>query len=266
MLSRRVVLGGTALCGATAFVAPVPAADFGSLVAQATASFQRADYLASERLWREATLATSAAAFAWANLAVVLVINASDEMTLGVKPEGQALRRLEEALVAADRSLSLDVETGQPADALVLNTKGNALGLLLRWDEARNAYQSSASAAARDFESIPRSNEALSLFELGQLSESESLARRIMRRDPKFVDATALLATLQYEQGDRQSAANTINALCSGAAGTQWCARYSTSDAVRGRWTPRAVDSYQRMIAEPSIRLEFRNGGALRPG
>ena len=51
---------------------------------------------------------------------------------------GRAKQRLEEALQAIDRASDLG-----STDALLLNCKGNALGLLLRWEEARAAYTAS---------------------------------------------------------------------------------------------------------------------------
>ena len=60
-------------------------------------------------------------------------------MTLGELPTGDALRRLERALVAIDRAEALgasapraDQPVGRGADAVLLNSRGNALGLLQR--------------------------------------------------------------------------------------------------------------------------------------
>ena len=73
--------------------------------------------------------------------------------------------------------------------------------------------------------SIPRSNEALALFELGSLPEAEKVARKLIRRDPNFKDGFALLAALRYAQGDTGGAAALVNDLCAGASGL--CARYA---------------------------------------
>lgn len=258
LLSRRAVT--TSLVGVVgSSVLPAFAigpSKFAQLSQEAANAFQRADYNACERLWREAAAEKSDEPLAFANLAVALVINASDEMQLGVPPAGKARERLLEAVEAIDRAESL---TSTP-DALNLNTKGNALGLLQRWEDARATYSEATEAAPRDFESIPRSNEALVLFELGSLTEAERVARTLVRRDPGFRDGQALLATLRYEQGDKGGAASLIGELCSGANGSMWCSRYSTADVVLGRWTPRAVAAYRRLIEEPSVRLELKNG------
>lgn len=183
---------------------------YSKLAADAALAFQQGDYKRCETLWRDATAESPGEALAWANLATTLIINASDEMQLGVAPEGKARDRLVEAVGAVERAEAL----GGTPDALSLNTKGNALGLLLRWDEARATYAASASASPRDFESIPRSNEALVLFELGELGPAEKRAQTLLRRDPGFRDGQALLATLRYAQGDVGGAANAISDLC----------------------------------------------------
>ena len=130
--------------------------------------------------------------------------------------------------------------------------------------EARQAYSASATASRRDFESIPRSNEALALFELGDLKEAERTTRTLLRRDPQFKDGYALLAALRFEQDSKSDAATLISDLCSGLDGEQWCSRYSNIDVVVGRWTPSAVAAYRRLLAEPSIQLELRNGARPR--
>ena len=175
-------------------------------------------------------------------------------MQLGVAPTGEARKRLEEALTAIDTAESL----GSSPDALNLNAKGNALGLLLQWSDARAAYEASGDAADRSFASIPRSNEALALFELGSLPEAEKVARKLIRRDPNFKDGFALLAALRYAQGDTGGAAALVNDLCAGASGL--CARYADVNIVLGRWSPKAVETYRKLLTEPSIQLELRNG------
>jgi tetratricopeptide (TPR) repeat protein len=261
-LNRRALFSAAApmsAVGLTALSLPSFAGEapsFAQLSAQASSAFQKADYVGCERLWREAAATKPDEPIAYANLAVALVINASDEMQLGVAPTGKARERLVEAIEAIDKAEGL----GKVPDPLNLNTKGNALGLLQRWEDARAAYAVATAASPRDFESIPRSNEALVLFELGSLAEAERIAKTLVRRDPGFRDGQALLAALRFEQGDRAGAANSISELCSGVSGSMWCSRYSSVDVVLGRWTPKAVDAYRRMIEEPSVKLELKNG------
>jgi tetratricopeptide (TPR) repeat protein len=262
-LTRRQLWGG-AMAAISLVSLPTQAAvatgeTLDEMVAQATHAFERAEYVESERQWRAVTTAYPAAALGWINLAVTLIINASDEMKLGQPPEGQAKKRLEEALMAVAEA----ERRGTTGDALLLNARGNAFGLLLRWEEARAAYADAASVAARDFVSIPRSNEALALVQLGDLSSAEKLASRLIRRDPQFRDGFALLATLRNMQGDVAGAAQAFEDLCSGRDGAQWCRRYSTVDVVLGRWTPSAVDAYRTLLKAPAIQRAIRNSEAL---
>jgi tetratricopeptide (TPR) repeat protein len=249
---------------ASALLLPTRGASAASSSTEASNAFQRGDYVLSEKLWREVANAAPSESLAWSNLGVTLIINASDEMQLGVAPSGKARDRLDEALAALDTAIRLDGANGA-SDALTLNSRGNALGLLLRWEEAATAYAAASAASRRDFESIPRSNEALALFELGSLGEAERRVRTLIRRDPNFRDGTALLAALRLEQNDVGGAASAVNMLCSGADGPEWCRRYSNVEIVLGRWSPRAVAAYRRLLKEPSVQLELRNAQSF-PG
>ena len=80
---------------------------------------------------------------------------------------------LEEALSATERAEALGA-----ADGILLNSRGNALGLLQRWGEARAAYAAATTLSPRDFESIPRSNEALALMQLEEPAPVEGYAER----------------------------------------------------------------------------------------
>ena len=167
--------------GAKAVEAPPP---FELGTRDAFAAFAAGDYTRAEQLWSRATEAYPDSALAHANLATLLIINASDKMTLGELPTGDALRRLERALVAIDRAEALgagapraDQPVGRGADAVLLNSRGNALGLLQRWPEAQAAHTLAADSAAKTFASIPRSNAALVAFELGQMDQAERQVR-----------------------------------------------------------------------------------------
>lgn len=223
----------------------------------ASLAFQQGNYLESERLWRNVASETDDPV-AWSNLAIVLIINASEDpaMELGKLPAGKARERLEEALAAIDRSESV----GSQPDALNLNAKGNAFGLLLRWDDASAAYEASAAAAPKDFVSIPLGNEALALFELQKLPEVEGITLRLLQTDPNFVDARAVRAILRYDQGDIGGAAAEMAKLCTKSeVGENFCNIYSSIDAVLGRWSPRAVATYRKLLTESSIQRELRN-------
>ena len=58
--------------------------------------------------------------------------------------------------------------------------------------------------------------------------------RTLLRRDPNFVDGTALLATLRWSQGDVAGATTAYASLCDTPI---WCETYASDAAVLGRWT-----------------------------
>ena len=110
----------------------------------------------------------------------------------------------------------------------------------------------------RDFEAIPRSNEALVSFELGEEARAEREVRTLLRRDPAFKDGEALLAALQWSQGSKEYS-QTVAQLCNEPG---WCARYSTVDVVMGRWTPRAVEAWRGLLQEKAVQRELKDGFA----
>mmetsp|Transcript_62576 Transcript_62576/g.104156 ORF Transcript_62576/g.104156 Transcript_62576/m.104156 type:complete len:289 (-) Transcript_62576:181-1047(-) len=259
---RRVVLHDLAISAficspeyTPAVIAPRRNGGFETEAREAIKAFSKGDYITAEMLWQRTAEAFPSEPLAWTNLGTCYIINASDEMTLGNLPEGEALKRLQNALDAFDKAEALGFE-----DGLLRNSKGNALGLLQRWDEAREAYIGAAAASPRDFESIPLSNAALVSFELKALERAEREARTLLRRDPNFVDAAALLATIRYASGDIGGAALAFEKLC---ASPQFCMRYSTDAVVVGRWTPRAVEAYRGLLGEPSIMRVITNSRAL---
>jgi len=109
--TRRQVLCGAA--SATALPATVFAAvpydsatsaapSFDSVTRAAFAAFTAGEYARAEREWREASRALPNEPLVWINFGTVLIILASDAMTLGAKPVGTAAEQLQEALVAFD--------------------------------------------------------------------------------------------------------------------------------------------------------------------
>ena len=254
--AARVTTRRAALLGALSISVAKPAAShatppsgsrkqFERAVIEAYTAFTKGEYMESERLWLQATQDYPEEALAWQNLATVLIINASEQMTLGQLPTGEALQRLQRALTAFNNAENLG-ET----DALLVNARGNALGLLQRWEEAHAAYAASVDLSPRDLESIPLSNQALTSFELGRADDAEKEALRLTRRDPNFRDGFALLATLRHSRGDEAGAASAFRTLCSEE---QWCERYSTDAVVLGRWTPRAVSAFRSLLRAPAI-------------
>ena len=169
---------------------------------RAYAKFQAADYPAAEQAWASIAENFPKEPLAFANWATVLIILASDGMSLGVKPTGEPLARLERALDCLEKAEALGSR-----DALLLNDRGNALGLLQRWEgrAPRTARRTVAPRRTGD----PRSNEAL--------IRSSSARRRApssgapLRGGPAFKDGEALLAA---PSGRAQGVQPTVAQLC----------------------------------------------------
>lgn len=256
-LSRRGLLAALASTSSVSLTPRSAAAakpSFDAVTRGAFEAFTSGDYAKAEAEWRKASTVLPNEPLVWINFGTCLVIVASDAMTLGVKPLGKPAEQLREALAAFDTAERLG-----SSDALLLNSRGNAFGLLQEWKEARTAYEASAAVSPRDFESIPRSNSALVSFELGELSAAESEASKIIRRDPRFVDATALLAAIRWKTGDVGGAVRAFERLCEEP---MFCRRYANDEVVIGRWTPKAVDAYRQLLQEPGIKLALKNGAA----
>ena len=84
--------------------------------------------------------------------------------------------------------------------------------------------------------------------------------RTLLRRDPNFVDGTALLATLRWSQGDKAGATTAYASLCDTPI---WCETYASDAAVLGRWTPRATAAFRELLKEPAVQRERKNAAAL---
>jgi len=259
IMSRRALFGSLLslplVPAASATAAPPPKSSFELESRGAYKAFSAGEYAEAARLWEQLCDRFADQPLAHANLGTCLIIIASDMMTLGELPPPAAAARLERALDAFDTATKLG-----SGDALLLNSKGNALGLLQRWGEARDAYVSAAAAGPRDFESIPRLNAAAVSFELGEQDRAEREVRTLLLRDPRFVDGTALLATLRYARGDMGGAAAAFERLCEEP---MWCSRYSQDSVVLGRWTPAAVGSFRKLLLEPSVQRVIRNADAM---
>jgi len=184
---------------------------------------------------------------------------------LGEKPTGAAERQLLSAVASFERASALG-----DRDALSLNNLGNALGVLLRWPEAADAYDRAAAAAfdakTAATASLARQNRAQVALELGDWADAESRVVALVRRDPNFLDGRALLAAIKFRRGDKDGAEEAFAAICRpavsspnrftpptrGLGGTDWCEAYASRDIVTGRWTPTATEAYDAFLASRS--------------
>lgn len=237
-------------------------------VAKALRSFNLGDYPTSLESWTLLTKSFPERRLYWSNRGTVELIVGSARASLGRKPTGEAADLLESAIKSFDAAEALGDD-----DPISLNNRGNALSVLLRWEEAAQSYDRAVAAAAKakTSTSIAAANRAQVAIELGDLEDAERRTVVLLRKDPNFLDARALLAAVRYTRGDSNGAEESFAQLCRptisspnrfrpptpGIGGTDWCELYSKSEILQGRWTPSAIAAYDAFLAsrKPSARI-----------
>eukprot|EP00466_Bigelowiella_natans_P019344 jgi/Bigna1/127997/aug1.5_g2705 len=214
---------------------------------EAVEAFQKGDY---EKVMRNCKMLVEqkpAMVFAWSLLGTAELILGSKDLTMngGLNEQQEALLR--DAIKHFDTSTSL---AGDNKDALTLNNKANALGLLEEWEQAvdvyEEAFQITLDTRMKDFEVIPMMNKALGLFELNRDQAAEEQLQRTIRRNPDYPDAYAALATVLWGQGMKFKAADSFDKLCDLDYGL--CDAYSDIRVVLGRWPKRAIRTYRDFL------------------
>lgn len=260
-ISRRLVAAPIVLALG---LSPVPemasAASTDDVAVQsALRSFTRGDYESSLSSWTDLTERYPDNGLYWSNRGTVELIVGSSGATLGEMPTGKSKDLLESAVSSFDRASELGDN-----DQMSLNNRGNALAVLLRWKDAAGSYDDAveAGAKAKASTSVPAANRAQVALELGDPADAERRTVSLLRKDPNFLDARALLAAVRYSRGDKDGAEESFAQLCrptvsspnrfspptKGIGGTDWCELYSTSDIVTGRWTPTAISAYNAFL------------------
>ena len=116
----------------------------------------------------------------------------------------------------ADLQASVDGDGNNP-DPLALNNLGNALGALGRWDEAMSAYLEAS--RTEDMREIALANYALAAFQIKKEDLAMSTLRKVLRRDPEFLDARAALSAFLWATGDFDAAEAEWTFLCKSGRG-----------------------------------------------
>ncbi|GIL59205.1 hypothetical protein Vafri_13885 [Volvox africanus] len=176
----------------------------------------------------------------------------------------EGLSDWEAALADYQRGMDLAAEAGESLDPYVLNSIGNCLNSLGRWEDAREQYLASAAVfqQARGFRgrngsTSPRldgaifasSNAALMRAQMGDTDGAVQEMVRIARRAPGSADMRAALAALYWGQGRRQEAEEMWEFACDRI--TVGCAKYTDLDwlgRIR-RWPPLMVDRMADFLA-----------------
>uniref|UniRef100_A0A7S2QDV2 Uncharacterized protein n=1 Tax=Zooxanthella nutricula TaxID=1333877 RepID=A0A7S2QDV2_9DINO len=116
------------------------------------------------------------------------------------------------------------------------------------------------------------------LYEQGEDDAAERAAATLLRKDPEFVDARALLAAIRWGKGDAAGSETAWAEICEGvrpagattnvgrlvqdaglalgiskyaprAGGQEFCRMYSSMDAVKNRWPVRSQAAYRQFLA-----------------
>ena len=86
-----------------------------------------------------------------------------------------------------------------PKDISALFNLGNVMGSMGDWVEAKRLFAQAASA--NNGIAMAKSNEALSMYQLGDLELAEKKIRILIRKYPLFADARAALSALLWRKG-----------------------------------------------------------------
>ena len=115
-----------------------------------------------------------------------------------------------------DLQKSVDLDGDHP-DPLALNNLGNSKGALGRWDEAMADFLEAS--RFEDMRAIAQANYALAAFQTGRQDLATSTARKLLRRDPEFLDMRAALSAFLWAAGDQAEAEAEWTYLCKSGRG-----------------------------------------------
>ena len=173
----------------------------------------------------------------------------------GLSDWKRALRDYDEVV-----RLSSAVDRAPP---YVLNSRGNVLSSLGRYEDALESYRLSAETfqKSRNLSGAiyARSNAALMLAELGREDDAVSEFEAVARRAAGSIDARAALAAMRWSRGEVDEAETTWNWACEkinsgvlteGGPALDGCALYRDEDWLRRvrRWPPSMVDKQMRFV------------------
>lgn len=115
-----------------------------------------------------------------------------------------------------DLQKSVDLDGDHP-DPLALNNLGNSKGALGRWDEAMADFLEAS--RFEDMRAIAQANYALAAFQTGRQDLATSTARKLLRKDPEFLDMRAALSAFLWAAGDQAEAEAEWTYLCKSGRG-----------------------------------------------
>ena len=106
----------------------------------------------------------------------------------------EALQRWDDAIKDYNYVLK-----NNPKDISALYNLGNVMGSMDNWIEAKRLF--SQAASSKNAIAMASSNEALAIYQLGDLDLAEKKIRILIRKYPLFADARAALSALLWRKG-----------------------------------------------------------------
>ena len=125
-----------------------------------------------------------------------------------------------------DLQRAVDLDGDRP-DALTLNNLGNAKGALNRWDEAMADFLEAS--RTENMRAIAQANYALAAFQTRRDDLAIATAKKLLRKDPEYLDMRALLSAMYWSIGDIDAAEGEWTYLCKSGRG--FGAKTSAEDA-----------------------------------
>nr|YP_002049113.1 TPR repeat protein [Paulinella chromatophora]ACB42903.1 TPR repeat protein [Paulinella chromatophora] len=227
---------------------PKPNIDLPKLFNRALTISCQANFNKALEIWNEILIQEPDNGIALSNRANVLLVlgyteKAIIEQTNAMKLDPMALgillnRGISEEVLHQWNQAATDYKwilESNPTYDLALYNLGNVQGSLHNWVAAHHSYQ--AAALARSDFTMASSNEALMLYQLGNIADAELKLRELIRRYPLFADARAGLTALLWH----------LNLI--GEAKSHWAAvvgldpRYQQIDWLRNsrHWPPQPI-------------------------
>ena len=115
-----------------------------------------------------------------------------------------------------DLQASVDLDGNNP-DPLSLNNLGNAKGALNQWDSAMADFLEAS--RTEDMRAIALANYALAAFQTERDDLAITTARKLLRRDPEFLDMRAALSAFLWSEGRFDDAEAEWTFLCKSGRG-----------------------------------------------
>ena len=203
--SRRAAIFSLVLAGLSSLAEPATAADevdTKKLTELFNRAMQATTYEESEAIWTKA---------------IELSPEGSRARSAAFSNRGTLRLQYQEWQGAVDDlQASVDLDGNNP-DPLSLNNLGNAKGALNQWDSAMADFLEAS--RTEDMRAIALANYALAAFQTERDDLAITTARKLLRRDPEFLDMRAALSAFLWSEGRFDDAEAEWTFLCKSGRG-----------------------------------------------